>query len=583
MGIKHFFRYFREKFSDEIVEMREGDTIEEVNQNNDTEIDIDNLLLDMNGIFHTCAQKIYQYGNYAVNRRMLGGRNVQKKPNLQTQLLFFQEVCTEIDKIVGIMKPKRRLLLCVDGPAPLSKQAQQRQRRFRSGLEKSKVFDSNCLTPGTKMMDYLTKYIDWYIRKRMSDPKSSWRDLEVVFSNEKVPAEGEQKLLSFVRKYGTKEETYCIYGMDADLIMLSLVSEMPNFYILREEPINPKIAYYLIDMGEVREKLGKMMYWESEYNYNEAQAIIDFVFMCFAVGNDFLPHIPAVEIAGGGIDMMLDVYREVGKTYGHLTKPTKEEKGYEFRKKPLSVFLNTIGMSEKKILEEKSEHRSEYYPDEILENHTRCVDGRYEVDIEGYKAEYYSSNIPMVSEDKLCDHEVKIAHSYLEGLQWVLTYYTWGVPNWKWRYPHHYSPLASTLGKYVRSFKKPVYPITHPTLPFVQLLSVLPPSSADLLPEGLGELLTSEESVLYKYCPGELKVDLSGCKNDWEGVVLLPMMDYTVVEKAFVKKVEKMDGRDMKRNILGNNKVFKKSENKYIYKSFYGDIESRVSVSVVEF
>ena len=58
-------------------------------------------------------------------------------------------------------------------------------------------FDSNSITPGTVFMDHLTKYIDWYIRKKISS-NVKWRNLEVIFSNEKVPGEGEHKVLNFI-------------------------------------------------------------------------------------------------------------------------------------------------------------------------------------------------------------------------------------------------------------------------------------------------------------------------------------------------------------------------------------------------
>jgi 5'-3' exonuclease len=162
MGIKHFFQWFKKHFGQHMHKMKKSQNFESIG------VDIDNLMIDMNGVFHNSAQKIYEYGNYKPNPRLLRRNNNRKRNGINEQLKVFQDVCQNIEHLFIITKPRKRLILCVDGPAPLSKQNQQRQRRFRSAMESSddSGFNSNCITPGTKFMDFLTKYIDWYIRKR---------------------------------------------------------------------------------------------------------------------------------------------------------------------------------------------------------------------------------------------------------------------------------------------------------------------------------------------------------------------------------------------------------------------------------
>ena len=570
MGIKHFFMWFKNQFSEHMKPMRSNDTFATVG------IAVDNLMIDMNGVFHNSTQKIYQYGNHKPPRRLL--RKNKPLRGLQAQVAVFEDVCKTVEHLFEISKPRKYLILCVDGPAPISKQNQQRQRRFRSAMESKggSYFDSNSITPGTKFMNYLTKYIDWYIRKRITE-SPQWQNVTVIFSNEKAPGEGEHKIINYIRYYGNDDDTYCIHGLDADLIMLALGTHAPNFYILREDLYDPANEFFAIDIGSVARELTNKLKWSSpKYHFESRSAINDFVFMCYTVGNDFLPHIPSIEIIQGGIELLLEVYREVCSSYGHLTQ-TKAGGRVQFLQEPLKVFLGTIGHHEKRNLERKLRSRGSYFEDKVLDGCSTQKPKGWVVDIVKYKADYWNKHFGngVLTIEEVC-------HEYLKGMQWVLSYYTRGVPDWKWHFPHHYAPFASVLAEHVSTFNFQCYHRTVSSTPFQQLMSVLPPQSARLIPSPLCNYLLDADSPLKKHCPTEITIDLAGKRREWEGIVLLPMVDFDIVRECYFKSLSLVDKDDARRNMLGESFAYNHHATKrYLFRSFYGDIPS-CSVSRTE-
>ena len=572
MGIKHFFMWFRNQFPEHIYKLNNSDTLES------KDIQIDNLMVDMNGLFHNAAQKVHEYGNFKPNQRLMANRKKVIHNGLKTQKLLFEEVCKNIEELFKVAQPSKRLILCVDGTAPLSKQNQQRQRRFRSAMESSSPegFDSNCITPGTKFMDYLTKYVDWYIRKKISTEKK-WQNIEIIFSNEKAPGEGEQKILNYIRFYGDSNDTFCINGMDADLIMLCLGTHLPKFYILREDMYNSYNKYFCLNIGDVHQHLAKLMEWKStSYEFLPKSAIDDFIFLCFMVGNDFLPHIPSIEIIENGIELILEIYREVGASYGHITE--KVNNRLRFVPKALEVFLGTIGQHEKENFELKLQNKHNFFTDLLLEKSATQVDGKWEVDIETYKQIYWEQCFPQqLSQEQICQE-------YLEGMQWVLSYYTRGVPHWKWNYKYHYAPPASILAKYLQTFIFKQYEHTTPSTPYQQLLCVLPPKSAKLIPEPLSNLLTNSNSPLKEFCPDVFEIDLAGKRKEWEGIVLLPTVNFEVVKECYTNLLPQLQKFDLKCNTIGRTFQYRyNSCFPHLFKSYYGDIEAcKVKITLID-
>jgi 5'-3' exonuclease len=560
MGIKFFQKFIREHFSSDTTCLRKDETVDRP---------IDTLMVDMNGVYHDAAQKIYRYGRY---KDYNNKKQKDKHSEGKLRKLMFIDVCRTIDRLLVVTTPSK-LILCADGPAPCAKQSQQRSRRFKSSRESTGCsFDSCCLTPGTQFMDFLSKYIDWHIRKSLTHNKV-WQDLEeIVFSNEKVPGEGEHRLMNYVRIYGNDSDSFCIHGLDADLIMLGLASHKKQFYILRDELYDYRYKYKVLNVGSgIRPRLLKMLRFNNVMS--DEEIVNDFVFLAFLIGNDFLPHIPSIEIFNQGMNLLLDVYKSVCSTHGSLTM--KSDSGdICFRRPCLKQFLEELGSFEQSNFENKLLLKDELFPDLMLDNHSMYEEGHYKVDIEAYMNSY---NIEKFGASSSSDMGA-VCHEYFKGLDWVLKYYTKGVPDWNWIYRNHYSPAASVLAQHIDTYcssqgedKQEEYPYTKPLLPFQQLLCVLPPTSAKLIPSPLCDVLLT--GPMAELCDMNFQVDLAGKLKEWEGIPLIDFMDFELMNIEYLKKVNNVPKNELRRNMKGNSFRYKyDSTGSKRFVSYYGDI-----------
>lgn len=123
------------------------------------------------------------------------------------------------------------------------------------------------------------------------------------------------------------------------------------------------------------------------------------------------------------------------------------------------------------------------------------------------------------------------SQAFLVGIQWVIKYYTCGCPSWSWFFPGHFAPLAANI------FEWAAQPITEPPLgepfsPEMQLLAVLPPHSAELLPEVMRHLLVDPASPIIEFYPREFAVHRKEGDRVWQGIVLLPFVDEAQLHAA---------------------------------------------------
>jgi 5'-3' exonuclease len=89
---------------------------------------------------------------------------------------------------------------------------------------------------------------------------------------------------------------------------------------------------------------------------------------------------------------------------------------------------------------------------------------------------------------------------------------------------------------------------------------------------------------LKKFCPDKLDVDLSGKKQEYQGIVMLPFTDYAVTKKVYEEYIEKVDKNELKRNVMGKSLIYKYNPAMCrIFYSYYGNIpECKVEFKVID-
>jgi 5'-3' exoribonuclease 1 len=584
MGVPRLYPFLIKMFGKQcLVRFQEGERT----------FTIDNLYLDSNPFLHEARQYVYNYGQ---NKRVTDYfRHLSPE---QKRMKVFELYFDSVFMISQIIVPTKILNIAIDGPAPLAKQAQQRQRRFASALERGETGetfeDSNEITPGTIFMLELTKYVHTRIRKEMNNPKSPWKNIKVKFSPPTVPGEGEHKILQDIRdSKNAMEESHCIFGPDGDLVMLTLAAHVPKMFLLRADQYNPGF-YDFVDMGKVRRLLVEALYQGPGYTSHKRSLddiTNDFIILGFFVGNDFLPKIQMFMYLEDGLELMISTYASLS---GGGTKNTLS-KGGVINHQSFTRFVEELARREHSYILDQATPKADRqgkFLDPKFTNHTllkhvkevQYAQGKTKkiFDLQGYRADYYAKAGIDVNGEEGEESVKKICLDYLRDIAWVYEYYIIGLPSWRDFYAWHYAPLMYDLVQvmrdanesdleYIYKFKKDKAP-----LPFVQLLSVLPPASSKLLPLPLQKLLLSPESQLVKlgYYPKEFKTDLEGKTKEHMGVVLLPFVDIEKVEKAYEVAAATMKNEYV-RNSVGRAEIFEFDESYNArYASDYGNIEN---------
>ncbi|KAJ7522389.1 hypothetical protein O6H91_18G008700 [Diphasiastrum complanatum] len=586
MASRAFYSWVAEKYPlilvDAVSEEPQGNpnVTDELNRPNPNGLEYDNLYVDMKWIIRSCFCP-------------------EAKPVPTTFEEIFQHIYDYIDQLYAIVRPRKLLYLAIDGVLPRSKMNLHRARCFQAAkaailsskeeklskelqtigemapLKKvNEVWDPNVAAPGTEFMASLTVAVKYYIRLRINhDP--GWHNIKVIFSDASVPGDGKHKIMSYIRLQRNlpgydANIRHCLFGLDADSLMLALATHEVHFSILHEAVVRrnklsfPSQHGHLAGVSNVDRKTkqdtvldkGRRKFTNFEKPYQFLQLWIlreyleddlhipdalfkidferlidDFVFMCFLAGSDFLPQMPILEIQEEAMTLLMDIYKkEFMKMGGYLT-----ETG-EANLRRIEHFIQAIGSLENDPIQ-KQVYLSKVKTAEL-----------------GWKKRYYAANFPTHTTEAVEELKKELVLKYIEGLCWILRYYYQGICSWQWYYPYHCAPFASDL-KDLDDLEITFF-LGKPFKPFDHLMGLLPVASANVLPEAYSRLITDPNSPISDFYLQDFEDDTDGKGNISWDVARLPFIDESRLLAQTSKIEQTLMESERRRNYAGSDFLF---------------------------
>ena len=309
-------------------------------------VPVSNLYLDCNGLIYNAVRDV-KLPHTSANRDAY-------------ESAIISYVCDSISGYVKTVSPTHSVFIAFDGVAPSAKLNQQRERRFKTwlstaidheggdehtlkphcadrgvrggSLRSADVWSTACITPGTEFMNKLHTEMTRYtaVANQTAGP-------QYILSTSTEPGEGEHKLFEHIRANPEqhRDQVTLVYGLDADLIMLTLnhlhissriflYRETPEFIRSVDSSLRPNEQYY-VDIPYMADCIARHITVSTDAGNTMTKAespidpvvrkylVYDYIFMFFMMGNDFMPHFPSMNIRTNGPSTVMDAYRTVFK------------------------------------------------------------------------------------------------------------------------------------------------------------------------------------------------------------------------------------------------------------------------------
>lgn len=531
----------------------------------------DHIFFDFNGAIHQSAKRLLdQKKRSDINLHDLyaeGGEEnglEQETGERPMEREIMEAVEEYVRGLVKLVRPTKGIYIYMDGVAPHAKLMQQRKRRYLSMLrykllKTEPIWDTNAISPGTMFMVRLGAFLK---KQFMQEPLRNGVITRFSFSDEN--GEAEHKIFAAMTNI-SYEDRVMIHGLDADLIMLSLLSHRPNITLMREPQDGADFQYLNIDRlreGILQELATKYM-WpinleNGSFSEEACDAIESYVVWCFLLGNDFLPHMPTLHLQKNGLQKILAASQHtmlVSSGTSVIHWETMSNILEELSADENDVMCSLVAESMRRKCHAKTdEEKVDMYP--LLEENrsdlamdiyhrgcgavTRGDDGKRRGGGGAWRPMYYKKLFHTRMHDLTVVHEA--CREYMTGMEWTYRYYKRLARDSTWYYPYAYAPTMSDLANHIsishnthlalveqwkEHYKIPVF------IPdYIQLLCILPPESSHLLPKKLQAIVLDPSLGCTHMYPRKYPIFTFLKTRLWECAPVLPPLDISLLQKS---------------------------------------------------
>ena len=456
--------------------------------------DINSLFLDLNCAIHPCCHGETE------------------------ETIMIQKIISKIEELIEYTQVSDLLYIAIDGIPPKGKMKQQRMRRYKSVLEK-KQWDTNAISPGTYFMEKLNYELKQFIQKETNIQK-------IILSDTTERGEGEHKILQYIKKNNIQKSV--IYGLDADLIMLSIVSHKDNIYLLRErteyniEDTDNDYIYLNID------KLKQFICKDIGVSAPDKVVLNDYIFMCFLLGNDFINHLTSLSLRYRGYDYLMETYTMLQERYQGYFKLIDTNLDQCIHLTFFKEFLVELASKETKFMNQRYAIRERQYKStynkyqslfgEFQQKYPMVKDSISLKDIYSFQQECVHNqeecseminNLPILywsQEKKLkLKKDKNLSKDYLDSLIWTSHYYFKECIHWKWATEYTDTPTLKDLSEYINSLNEFSFSKEDQEYNLKELLSFIFPNES--------HKLHSQNIQSKKY---QLSIEPYYCRYLWE-------------------------------------------------------------------